>query len=138
MRTVLAWALAASTMILGACRVHHGPRWEQIPVATTAAGATLELRATERGGAEEAELIAVQDSGLVVASSGRLVFAPYASLRTITVKGLGWRYEGPAGASNADVRRQLRPLSRFPQGMSPDVVSRLLEAYGQTSIEAFR
>jgi hypothetical protein len=83
------------------------------------------------------ELLAVQDSGLLLRDSTRIVFVPNDSVRygETTTRGTGLSFaRKPVGST----REQLRLLSRFPGGVSADLLSSLLAAYGRDSVETAR
>lgn len=96
------------------------------------------------------ELIELQGSGMVILSSWiksalhgeriekqervlRLV--PYASITHAAFSQLAWPYTVSNGRAPAGkVRERLRLVSRFPYGMSPEVLAGLLQACGQTAL----
>jgi hypothetical protein len=79
------------------------------------------------------ELLAVTDSGLMMIVSGRVAYVPRASITTLSGGWANFRWNNSAPWS--DVATRLRPISRYPQGISPALQRALLMAYGQTSID---
>jgi hypothetical protein len=124
-------------MVIGgalACSV--GPRPEKVQPARDPAGATIELRL--RTGHQRhfvtGELLAVQDSALLVRDTTRILLVPDRAVRngTLLVRAVGVTFSGkPVDGT----RKRLRLLSRYPGGISADLLSRLLAAYGRDSVE---
>jgi hypothetical protein len=85
----------------------------------------------------EGELLAADDSGLVVLSGGRLVQVAYGALARARMP-LS-RYRATNGQSpDADELSIIRKLSRFPQGIAPELMGRLLVAQKQTAVDVIR
>lgn len=95
----------------------------------------------------DAELIEARDTALLLlvnptaaVSSGvagnapRLRVVPYAGIQSATFRQTRLVL-GNGRAPGAATLRSLRLLSRFPQGVSPDLLETLLRAYGQTQLE---
>lgn len=93
------------------------------------------------------ELIELQDSGMVILSfispNGEsagsetrvLRLVPYSSIRHARFNQLKSPVVIQNGrAPTGDVRERLRLVSRFPYGMSPEVLAALLKALGQTAL----
>lgn len=113
-----------------------GTRVEKFAPAHQPAGVTVRLRLHYGRGTQvvAGELLAVQDSGILVRDSTRILFVPNDSVRygeTITRGGDVSFARKPAGAT----RERLRLLSRYPGGVSAAVLSSLLAAYGRDSVE---
>ena len=123
-RTALVVALAGG---LAACAIGSRPR--DYPIATMPAGAFVEIR-TRAGALGPHELLAVQDSGLMVAdSNAQLVFVEYSKLRALNIPKYGsWfsSHQPPAPA----VREQWRVVARYPQGISPALLQQLVQLTG--------
>ena len=119
---------------LAACSM--GPRVERFAPIRDPQGA---LARVQRGRAGfNAELLAVTDSALLLVStdSARVVLAPYNAATTVSFPELPLSYRLRAGRPPADrVREQLRLWSRFPSGVDPVLLRRLLAAYGQDSLQ---
>jgi len=96
----------------------------------------------------DAELIEIRGTGLLVlqnpgadpSSSGgpetrpRLRSLPYGSIRSARFEQTNVAIADGVPPSQKDIRR-LRLLSRFPQGVSPELLQALLHAYGQEQVE---
>ncbi|HXG55120.1 MAG TPA: hypothetical protein VNJ03_07040 [Vicinamibacterales bacterium] len=80
------------------------------------------------------ELIEMRDAGFVVltAASNKLRLIPYAQVRSAKFEQVG-SLRGGRPPVPTDGER-LRLLSRFPQGMSPQVLATLLRIYGQDEL----
>jgi hypothetical protein len=127
-RLLLLGLLAAS-----ACR--WGTRVERFPAATTPFGATMAITGPDRR-LLDGELLAATDSGLLVARQARVTFVPYATIASARVVGLDQAYMLARGrAPDAERLTRLRRVSRFPQGLSDDVLARLLRAHAQDSVD---
>lgn len=80
-----------------------------------------------------AELLAVSDTGLLLANDSGLVYAPYRAIRRATFEQLDdeiSRGETPDRAT----RDRLRLISRFPQGVSPERLQALLARHHQDAL----
>jgi hypothetical protein len=77
------------------------------------------------------ELMAVADSSLLVQSGGRLHRVRFALIESGKAPGVRFT----SATLPPEVREQLRLISRYPQGVSPELQRRLLQAYGQTEVE---
>ena len=127
MRSSLTWVIAL--MSLAGCSV--GTSVKNYAPAKSPAGATVKLELTgnrEMGG----ELLAVQDSSLLVRSDNQLIRVHLPLIQSGKVPKL--TFTG-AELNGGQVREHLRLLSRYPQGVSPELESRLLEAYGQAAVQ---
>ena len=121
-------AAVAVVEFAGAC-IRVGPRAERYPPAISARGAATRLydihephRAVASG-----ELIAVTDSGVVVNDGAHLVHVVRARYLVAEVKGVG-RFELRPDARWAAIAARFRPVSRFPQGLSPELERRYVAA----------
>lgn len=116
-----------------------GTRLEKFAPAHEPAGVTIRLRLHFGQGTQllAGELLAVQDSGILLRDSTRIVFVWNDAVRygETTTRGTGLSFERkPVGST----REQLRLLSRYPDGVSPGLLSSLLAAYGRDSVETAR
>lgn len=116
-----------------ACSV--GPKPENVRPAREPAGATVGLQV--RSGRERqlvtGELLAVQDSGLLVRDTTRIVLVRNQAIRrgTLLAPGIAVSFTAkPVG----DTRERLRLVSRYPAGVSAELLRRLLAAYGHDSL----
>lgn len=122
-------AIGSALLLAAAC--YHGPSLTtfQPALRPDGIGAELQLRDTTIAG----ELLEVQDTALIVRTAGRVVLVPVAGIR----RGV-FAQRGPLLGEGIDPQRplaELRNLSRFPSGMTPEIRARLLAAYGQTEIQ---
>lgn len=121
-------ALSATTLLAAACVT--GPSVERYGPAHRAAGLRLELRLRE--GRISGELLEVRDSGLVLLTEKEVVFTSFARIRDLRADAERIFYRG--GKPLPEIRERLRLLSRFPQGVPPDAMARLLEARGMQAV----
>jgi hypothetical protein len=104
----------------------------KLPVATSPRGVVASLLLPT--GRISGELIEIGDEGMVVQeNTRRILFIPYRVIRSFVPKDLPDAYrlrlgERPAG----DKRSRLQSVSHFPQGMTPDIKRKVLEAAGQS------
>jgi hypothetical protein len=89
----------------------------------------LELRG---GGRAQGELLAVQDTALVLLARDTVTLVPYDALKAGEFSQVG-ELRGTLPAP--DFARRLRLVSRFPQGLTPDMLARLLAAHGQSALK---
>ena len=81
------------------------------------------------------ELIEVLDSAIVVLTDQKLRLLPYTAILSSQVDQTSSRYSIANGAApKPEVQAQLRLLSRFPQGLTPELTRQLLAAYGQAEL----
>jgi len=84
------------------------------------------------------ELLSVTDSGLVVLSADRrVVHAHWPAQVSATFRQVPVRLTG-GQAPDARARERLRLVSRFPQGLSPELTARLLASLGRDHVEELR
>ena len=125
----LTLAACAVFLTMAACNV--GPRIATYAPAHEPTG----LRVNVRTPADFAmgELIDVRDSAVVVLAAGDLVLVP---LRLVS--DLRFAHQGTIPRRGkyltADHRAILRKVSRFPQGMTPDIEARFLSELGRPSM----
>lgn len=138
-------ALAIALLLLASC--HVGPQIAESDLGQQPHGANLLVELKEKTGSKRieyrGELLDVRDDGLVVAVDddadngirvalipwGRIYRASTTDPSGISVR-TSWR-ESYREASTAE----LRNVSRFPQGLSPELTSRLLSHYGQSTLD---
>lgn len=86
-----------------------------------------------RGGATgQGELLAVQDTALVVLAQDTVTLVPYRILTAGRFSQVGELTETPPPR---DFAEKVRLVSRFPQGLTPEMLTRLLAAYGQSTLK---
>lgn len=119
--------VVAVALIAAACPV--GTPAGRFAPARGPAGVVADLRLVERGRVQ-GELLAVTDSALVIRDSA-IALVRYASIREGAfrqVVGVAFNRRAPRRGD----QERLRRVSRFPQGLSPELLQRLLQAHGQS------
>lgn len=86
----------------------------------------------QRGAPQQGELLAVQDTALVVLVHDTVTLVPYRVLKAGRFAHVGDLTEIPPAEGFAG---RLRLISRFPQGLTPELLARLLAAYGQSALK---
>ena len=82
-----------------------------------------------------AELLAVEESGLLLLAGRTVLFVSYASIRTVKFERVK-NVRFPSGQMPPpETIEKLRLVSRFPYGLSPEVKTALLAAYDQTEVK---
>jgi hypothetical protein len=119
--------LLALTLLLG-CGV--GTTTSGYQPARGPAGASIDLELSD-GRKVHGELLAVETDRLLVLQTGRLVRVPMTSLEHTSAPKVS--HAGPDFP--ADVRTRLRLISRYPQGVTGELESRLLQAYNQSAVD---
>lgn len=123
----------ALLLVLGACT--FGPRVENVALARQPRGASVTLvtsTQTIRG-----ELLEVQDSALLVVADLRITLVPYHAIRRGEAE-LVPHLTGDGRVPSSYHIERLRRVSRFPQGLTPELRRALLDAYDQSEPEAIR
>lgn len=124
---------AAAVLIMNGCRYRYGMTVESFPPARTPKGVTGRIT-TDRGPVS-AELIEVGDSGIVILADRKFRILPYGTIVASRFDGISRRYDiGDRRPPKPDTRDRLRLVSRFPQGLTPELLQKLLEANGQTEL----
>jgi hypothetical protein len=114
--------------ILVACST--SPRVEDYPPAVEPGGIHGYITASADGNALRVELLAVDDSSYIVLHRDRVVVALFRTLASARFDPIGtttWTGASPS----SDHRAQLKYASRFPYGISPPLMARLLAKAGQ-------
>jgi len=111
----------------------YGTRLADFPPAQHPNGVSVKV--TTSRGEMAGELIEMRESGLVFLTfaSGKLRLVPYVEIRSAKFEQVGSLVGGGRPPSSQNHQR-LRLLSRFPQGMSPDILHKLLQAAGQSEL----
>lgn len=118
-----------------ACRVGFDPTTSR--VATTPLGTAVRVEwsgPTNAFWSNEAELIAVSDSGLYLLHGESMVFYPLgvtARLTAVDARGIGRLY---LGEPNPGTLADWTPYARYPFGLTDDRLEALAEALGGDSI----
>ena len=122
-------AALGAGVLLGACRI--GPTVENYTAARVPEGVRIDARTEDE--AIVGEVIEVRDTALVALAGGRLVLVPWEALRNVRITGLTM-IPTRGRWMTAEHRAAVRQLSRFPQGMSPEIQRRFLAHLGQAEI----
>jgi hypothetical protein len=137
-----------TALILAGCRV--GMTTRDFEPARNPGGVQLQARSGSKFIA--GEVLEVRGNGLLVlgnvdppkqppgasAAPRRVIFLPYALLTSVRVHQLNDSAQVDSGRITEKGRERLRRLSRFPQGLSPELLSQLLQAAGQTEVDQVR
>jgi len=117
--------------VLATLACNLGGRVDRFAPAKQPAGVavTLWLRSGETG---HGELLAVQDTALVVLAQDTVTLVPYRVLQAGRFSQVGELTEAPP---SKDFAGRLQLVSRFPQGLTPEMLTRLLAAYGQSVLK---
>jgi len=122
-----------SALLCAAC--YHGPSISEFGPVQGPHGidADLRLQKTRVRG----ELLEVQDTALIVLTdSNKVVSVPLRGIRAGAFDKLGVMMG--EGMEPQPSLAKLRPFSRFPAGLTPELRARLLAAYGQTEAQVVR
>jgi hypothetical protein len=117
-----------------------GTTVKEFPPARDPGGVALDLRLRVTGPRQRflAELVAVGDTALIVCDSRALIVVPLRLVRIGSTPAAGTGITIGSGALSTSTRQRLTLLARYPQGLSDDMLHRLLAAYGQDSVEVIR
>lgn len=121
------------TLNMSLCACFTGPSASGFPPATTPHGveSTIDIHRARLAG----ELLEVSDSGYVLLSEGLLVFAPFSAVRSASFSGIG-SYE--VGRPDPPLMERLRLVSRYPNGVTPEVLDLLLAETHQTHVNVVK
>jgi hypothetical protein len=135
----------AVVAMLSAC--HTGPQIEEMDAPWTPAGATVRVEVSQAGERTKqkyvGELLEVRDDGLVIGLPSEtkpgptIVFVPWEIVYRITAtelpgkKSVAW----PGDKRRGQTIEKFRIISRYPQGLSADLMDRLLANSGQTAMD---
>ncbi|MFN2563710.1 MAG: hypothetical protein ABR499_01695 [Gemmatimonadaceae bacterium] len=127
-RRVLPLAAAA---VVTACVVRAGQRTDHYVLANEPRGVTARLSVEGRG-AVSGELLEVQDTAFLLMAGPEVLVVPYHRLQGASFEQTGRYHVGAQGPTPA-ARNELRLRSRYPQGVSPEVLAKLLALTGQSA-----
>jgi hypothetical protein len=123
----------SSVVVFAAC--YHGPSIYKFRPVQEPYGVDADLRWQKTR--VQGELLEVQDSALIVLTdSNKIVSVPVSIIEAGMFDKLG-QLIGP-GLNPARALAKLRPFSRYPTGLTPELRARLLGAYGQTEPQVIR
>lgn len=123
-------------VLLGGC-LSFGPGPADHPMAQSPAGSAIQVTVARSGSMLAGELLAVRDSGYVIWTADRIVLVSHEAISRVSVDHLPTRI--PAGARPwGETLEALRLASRYPQGLSDELMARLLAQTHQTEIAVVR
>jgi len=123
------YAIILALLLVHGCT--HGPSIKSLPFVTAPIGSMAKFSVSQLK--MQGELVAVQDTGYVIINlSDRVVFAPFASVRNMRIPTLNRAVSGYPSESD---RRALRLASRYPQGLSNEILRALLARRSQLIVE---
>lgn len=136
--TRIALSLAVA-LLPGVTACHWGGRPETFPPALSPVGARVSVRVRGESADRAGELYAVDTAGVIVRGA-RLTRIHWPVLAALDVEGLGRRFDVPPGTTTVatDHRERLATVSRFPQGLSGELLTRVLARLGQDTLEEVR
>lgn len=117
------FAVGSCLLALAACMV--GTHARNYGPARGPAGAMVNLRMVDKS-RTAGELLAVEDSALLLLSDSQLVRVPLSQVSSGSAPKVSFD-----GRLRGDRRERLRLISRYPQGVSPGLEQQLRHAYGQ-------
>ena len=123
MRTTVRWLVLP--LLLAACSI--GPSGKSYGPAKGPAGAAVEIELHRNGGIG-GELLAVEDTTLMLVQNRQLIRVAIPAVKSLRGPRISTRQ------LDEPMRRRLRLISRYPQGVSPDLEARLLRAYGAPAV----
>ena len=115
-------------LIVAACTV--GTHARNYQPARGPAGAMVNLELLDKS-RTRGELLAVEDSTLLLLRDSQLVRVPLSQVRSGRAPKVSFNSRMRTGT-----REQLRLISRYPQGVSTELEGRLLTAYGQREVRS--
>ncbi len=95
--------------------------------------AGVSITMTTPQGKAAGELLAIRETGVIVLIDQKVHLVPYTAILSSEIAQTSG-YAIANRAPGADVQAHLRLLSRFPQGLTPELLGQLLQAYGQTEM----
>lgn len=125
--------LMVSCVIATACYVRAGNRVETSRVANSPQGVSISLR-LESTRFEFAELLEASDSGLLVLRKNEIASVAFREITSVSFEGSVFLLQRRSPPS-AGLLRNLRLRSRFPQGVSAEMLASLLASTGQSSVK---
>ena len=147
MNSVIKVCLSLAAVSLFAC--HVGPQIKDLDLANNPEGATVEVHVLPADGQDklklEGELLEISDGGIVFSGAGAddaenvLIFVAWGRAARVRATEFGG-YRAEVGRSlewSADTKERFRLISRFPQGISSEIMDSLLAAHHQAELRRF-
>lgn len=132
---------------LSAC--HVGPQIKDLDLANNPEGATVEVQVLPTEGRDklkfEGELLEIRDDGIVFSGTSaddaadEVIFVAWSRATRVRATQFGG-YKAEIGRSlewSAETKERFRLVSRFPQGISPEIMDSLLAAHRQEELRRF-
>jgi len=128
-----AYIAVVGALLVAAC--YHGPSIYSFDPVRRPTGVDADLRLEKKR--VSGELLEVQDTTLILLTDSRkVVSVPVQGIRSGAFDKLGVMIG--EGMDLQPALTKLRPFSRFPFGLTPELRARLLAVYGQTEVEVVR
>jgi hypothetical protein len=125
-------------MLFATACFNWGSQIEKVAPANGPQGARVALRLCGENNDRVGELFAVDSVGVTIREA-RLIRVSWAKLAAMDVKNMGSAYDVAfSEAVTPGKRATLAPLSRFPQGLSGDLLRSVLSTLGQGTLEEVR
>jgi hypothetical protein len=139
--------LSLAVLSLSAC--HVGPQIKDLELANNPEGATVEVQVLPADGGGklkfEGELLEIRDDGIVFSGTSaddaadEVIFVAWNRATRVRATEFGG-YRAEIGRSlewSAETKERFRLISRFPQGISPEIMDGLLAAHRQEELRRF-
>jgi hypothetical protein len=132
---------------MSAC--HVGPQIKDLDLAHNPDGATVEVQVLASEGRDklkfEGELLEIRNDGIIFSGSAandsadEVIFVAWSRAARVKATQFGG-YSATIGRSlewNSETKERFRLISRFPQGISPEIMDSLLVAHRQEQLLRF-
>lgn len=132
---------------MSAC--HVGPQIKDLDLAHNPEGATVEVQVLASEGRDklkfEGELLEIRNDGIIFSgaaandSADEVIFVAWSRAARVKATQFGG-YSAAIGRSlewNSETKERFRLISRFPQGISPEMMDSLLVAHRQEELRRF-
>lgn len=128
--------LALAVPLFGGCTLHFGTNPATFAPALTpdGANAVLEVRTASVTG----ELLAADDSGLLVVVLGRLSRVPHALIDRASFPDFGYSFRTQGQTPEPATLARVRLIARYPTGIPAAALPKLLAQRGQDAIEVLK
>ena len=147
MNSVIKIALSLATVSLIAC--HVGPQVKDLDLANNPEGATVEVQVLPSDGQDklkfEGELLEIRDDGIVFFATSaddaddELIFVAWSRATRVRATEFGG-YRAEPGRSlewSDETKERFRLISRYPQGISSEIMDSLLAVHQQEKLRRF-
>jgi hypothetical protein len=127
--------LIVIALALSGCQI--GPSVGGFHPATGPAGITVHV-VTQQKSKYDGELLEARDTALLVLAYHKVQLVPFAVIRTAGFEQRSSLDFGGGSAPSGRWLSQIRQLARFPAGLTPELLQRLLQANAQAAPEVVR